>query len=140
MESLQVSDYMNHHPVKLTEEMTVAAAVETLLASKQTGGAVQDSRGQVVGFLSEQDCLKQMIESTYYREQVCRVKDIMQTTISAVKPWDSVLEVAQRLIAERPRVFPVIDEDGVLVGVINRAAILRAIDKQLESGYSRIAS
>ena len=133
MESLQVSDYMNHHPVKLTEEMTVAAAVETLLASKQTGGAVQDSKGQ-------QDCLKQMIESTYYREQVCRVKDIMQTTISAVKPWDSVLEVAQRLIAERPRVFPVIDEDGVLVGVINRAAILRAIDKQLESGYSRIAS
>lgn len=137
MESLLVSDYMNTHPVKLTEDMPVAQAVEVLLASQQTGGAVQSSNGKVVGFLSEQDCLKQMIESSYYREQVCRVKDIMQTTVSAVKPWSSVLEVAQRLITERPRVFPVIDDDGVLVGSINRAAVLRAIDMQLQSGYSK---
>ena len=61
MESLQVSDYMNHHPVKLTEDMTVAEAVERLLANNQTGGAVQNARGQVTGFLSEQDCLKMMI-------------------------------------------------------------------------------
>jgi len=139
MESLQVSDYMNHHPVKLSEDMTVAEAVERLLANNQTGGAVQNARGQVTGFLSEQDCLKMMIESSYYREQVCRVKDIMQTTVSAVKPWNSVLEVAQRLINERPRVFPVIDDDGVLVGVINRAAVLKAIDKQLQSGYDKMA-
>lgn len=140
MESLLVSDYMNLHPVKLTPDMPVAEAVEALLASNQTGGPVQDKLGKVVGFLSEQDCLKQMIESSYYREQVCRVKDVMQTAVSAVKPWSSVLEVAQRLINERPRIFPVIDEDGKLVGIINRAAVLRAIDKQLRSGYNQKAS
>ncbi|MBU2978984.1 CBS domain-containing protein [Alteromonas sp. C1M14] len=140
MESLLVSDYMNLHPVKLTPDMPVAEAVEALLASHQTGGPVQDPFGKVVGFLSEQDCLKQMIESSYYREQVCRVKDVMQTVVAAVKPWSSVLEVAQRLINERPRIFPVIDDDEKLVGTINRAAVLRAIDKQLQSGYNQKAS
>ena len=38
MESLQVSDYMNVHPVKLNPEMTVAEAVEALLISGQSGG------------------------------------------------------------------------------------------------------
>ena len=137
MESLLVSDYMNTHPATLFDDMPVAEAVETLLASNQTGSAVQDRSGKVVGFLSEQDCLVQMIESSYYREQVCRVKDIMQNDVAVVKPWNSVLEVAQKLISEKPRVFPVIDDDGNLVGSINRAAVLRAVDKQLQSGYSK---
>ncbi len=73
MESLQVCDYMNHHPVKLTKNMPVAEAVERLLQRQQSGGPVLDEAGKLCGFLSEQDCIKAMVESTYYREQVCRV-------------------------------------------------------------------
>lgn len=105
MESLLVSDYMNTHPAKLFDDMPVAEAVETLLASNQTGSAVQDKNGKVVGFLSEQDCLVQMIESSYYREQVCRVKDIMQKDVAVVKPWNSVLEVAQNLFVKNQEYF-----------------------------------
>ena len=43
MESLQVSDYMNTHPVKLNVDMPVAQAVEVLLASGQSGGPVPES-------------------------------------------------------------------------------------------------
>ena len=135
MESLQVCDYMNQHPVRLLADMPVAEAVECLLDSGQSGGAVINERGRLVGFLSEQDCIAQMIESCYYREQVCRVKDIMQAPALSVKPYMSVIELAQRLIHEKPRVYPVVDDDGILVGSINRAAVLRAIDKQLRSGY-----
>lgn len=135
MESLQVSDYMNTHPVKLTTEMTVAEAVEALLMSNQSGSPVIDSKGKVVGFLSEQDCIANMIASSYYREQICRVAEIMRTPVLSIKPYMSVIELAQLLIKDKPRVYPVVDDDGVLLGTINRSAVLKAIDVQLRSGY-----
>ena len=135
MESLQVSDYMNTHPVKLHVEMPVAEAVEALLASGPSSGPVTDSKGKVVGFLSEQDCIAQMIASSYYREQICRVSEIMKTPAIVIKPYLSVIELAQLLIRDKPRVYPIVDDSGVLVGTINRSAVLKAIDVQLRSGY-----
>jgi len=137
MESLLVSDYMNTHPVKLHVEMPVAEAVEALLESGQSGGPVVDIKGRVVGFLSEQDCIAQMIASSYYREQICRVADVMKTPVISIKPYLSVIELAQLLIKDKPRVYPIVDDDGVLVGSINRTAVLKAIDVQLRSGYQR---
>ena len=135
MESLQVSDYMSQRPVTFTTEMPVAEAVEKLLHSHQTGGPVVNEKRELVGFLSEQDCLRQMIESSYYREQVARVSDIMVKDALAVKPYSSVLEVAQKMITDKPKVYPVVDDDGVLLGSISRAQILNAIDVQLQDGY-----
>jgi predicted transcriptional regulator len=135
MESLQVSDYMNTHPVKLTTEMTVAEAVEALLISGQSGSPVIDNKGKVVGFLSEQDCIANMIASSYYREQICRVAEIMRTPVLSIKPYMSVIELAELLIKDKPRVYPVVDDDGVLLGTINRTSVLKAIDLQLRSGY-----
>ncbi|MEM0910034.1 MAG: CBS domain-containing protein [Pseudomonadota bacterium] len=135
MESLKVADYLNKHPVKFSYDMPVAEAVELLLSTHQTGGPVVDKRGMLVGFLSEQDCLVQMLESSYYREQVAQVKDIMVNEVLSVKPYHSVLEVTQRLLKERPKVYPVVDDAGMLLGTINRSNVLYAIDVHLQDGY-----
>lgn len=135
MESLKVQDYMNKHPVTFTTSMPVAEAVERLLQSHQGGGPVVDKLGKVVGFLSEQDCIKKMIESSYYRQQVANVDEIMKTTVISVKPYHSVLELAQGLSIERPKIYPVIDDTGVLQGTISRTELLRAIDLHLQDGY-----
>ncbi|MEP7703715.1 CBS domain-containing protein [Paraglaciecola sp. 25GB23A] len=135
MESLNVSDHMNQRPVTFKPDMTVAEAVERLLQSRQTGGPVIDEQNKVIGFLSEQDCLVRMIESSYYREQVAHVKDVMRTEVIAVKPYLSVIELAQRMMTEKPKVYPIVDDDGYLLGTINRSALLNAIDLQLRDGY-----
>jgi CBS domain-containing protein len=135
MESLNVSDHMNQRPVTFKSDMTVAEAVERLLQSRQTGGPVIDEQNKVIGFLSEQDCLVRMIESSYYREQVAHVKDVMRTEVIAVKPYLSVIELAQRMMTEKPKVYPIVDDDGYLLGTINRSALLNAIDLQLRDGY-----
>ncbi|MFW8591365.1 CBS domain-containing protein [Glaciecola sp. 2405UD65-10] len=135
MESLKVQDYMNRRAVKLLPSMPVAEAVERLLLSKQTGGPVVNSQNELIGFLSEQDCLSQMITSSYYREQVARVEDIMKTPVLSVQGNDSIIELAQMMIKEKPKVYPVLDESGVLIGSISRSEVLNAIDVQLHSGY-----
>lgn len=137
MESLQVSDHMNSRPVTFSCNMTVAEAVERLLEAKQTGGPVINNENKVIGFLSEQDCIVQMIESSYFREQVAHVKDIMKTDVLAIKPYLSVLELAQKMMTEKPKVYPVVDDDGYLLGTINRSALLHAIDLQLHDGYKK---
>lgn len=126
---------MNRHPVKFNAEMPVAEAVELLLQSKQNGGPVLDENRKVVGFLSQQDCIEQMIESSYYREQVARVKSIMHKEVLTAKPYDSVLELAQQMLKQRPKIYPVLDDDGILLGTITRTDVLRAIDVQLRDGY-----
>ena len=126
---------MNHRPVTFTSNMPVAEAVERLLEGKQTGGPVIDTNNKVIGFLSEQDCLVQMIESSYYREQVALVKDIMRTEVLAIKPYTSVIELAQQMTTAKPKVYPVVDDDGYLLGTINRSNLLHAIDIQLHDGY-----
>jgi CBS domain-containing protein len=135
VESLKVQDYMNKHPVTFTEHMPVAEAVERLLQSRQGAGPVVNKSGKVVGFLSEQDCIKKMVESSYYREQVAHVHDIMKVEVISVKPYHSVLELAQGLSIERPKVYPVIDDAGHLLGTISRTDLLRAIDLHLQDGY-----
>ncbi len=126
---------MNHRPVTFTSNMPVAEAVERLLEGKQTGGPVIDTHNKVIGFLSEQDCLVQMIESSYYREQVALVNDIMRTEVLAIKPYTSVIELAQQMTTAKPKVYPVVDDDGYLLGTINRSNLLHAIDLQLHDGY-----
>ena len=135
MESLKVSDYMNSRPVTFTSDMPVAEAVERLLNTKQTGGPVINTANKVIGFLSEQDCLVKMIESSYYREQVAHVKDIMKTEVLAIKPYTSVIELAQKMMTEKPKVYPIVDDDGYLLGTINRSTLLHAIDMHLHDGY-----
>lgn len=135
MESLQIKDHMTSRPVALPATMTVAEAVELLLEKKQTGGPVLDDNKKVVGFLSEQDCIRQMIESSYYRERVCKVFEIMKTEVLTVKPYDSVLDLAQLMTKQKPKIYPVVDDDGCLVGAIDRSSVLKALDMQLHSGY-----
>ena len=135
MESLQVSKYMNRRPVTFSTEMPVAEAVERLLSGTHTGGAVLDGSNKVVGFLSEQDCIEQMIASSYYREQAARVKDIMKTDVLAVKEYDSIFDLAQQMLKLKPKIYPVVDDDGYFVGAISRANVLYAIDMQLRDGY-----
>lgn len=139
MESLKVADYMNKRAVKLQIDMPVAEAVEALLKGKQSGAPVIDSKNKVVGFLSEQDCLSQMITSSYYREQVCRVKEIMRTDVLSVKGYHSVLELAQNMLSNKPKIYPVVDDNGCLEGSINRSEVLNAIERHLHGGYQNKA-
>lgn len=139
MQSLKVSEYMNNHPVEFEIEMSVAQAVELLLEEHQTGGPVVDKHGHVVGFISERDCLEAMLTSSYYREQVARVKDIMRPDVLVVHAYDSIIDLAQLMIGQKPKVYPVVNDNDLLVGTINRREVLYAIDVQLHDGYQKVS-
>ncbi|WP_194755561.1 CBS domain-containing protein [Aliidiomarina indica] len=136
MRSMKVQDYMNRHPVKFTRDMPVETAVAMLIAANQSGGPVVDDDKQVIGFLSEQDCLAMMLEGTYHKEQSATVADCMANEVLTVNSDMAILDLAQQLGHKRPKVYPVVDYAKQLVGVISRTDVLRAIDLHLRDSYA----
>ncbi|MEE2025573.1 MULTISPECIES: CBS domain-containing protein [Alkalimonas] len=137
MDLLKVGDYMNNHPVTFTADMTVELAADRLTISNQTGGPVVDEHNKVIGFLSEQDCLALMLKSTYHDQQVAHVRDIMQTEVLSVKAYDGIIDLAQTMLKLKPKLYPVVDDNNQLLGIISRSHVLAAIDKEMNSHYRK---
>ena len=128
---------MNFYPVSFTPDMVVEDASLRFLKTGQIGGPVIDEKGQLIGFLSEIDVLKEMLESNYHNEHVSIVANLMRKDVLSVKPYDSIVELAQSMTTNRPKVYPVIDDDGVLLGTICRSDVLKAIDTYMRAGYKK---
>ena len=112
--------------------MTVEKAVEKLLDSKYIGGPVLDDVGRVIGWLSEQDCLAKMIEASYYCSLVALVGDIMVHEGLTVKTDMSIVDLAQQMLKNKPKIYPVVDNEGMFLGLVTRKNILKAMSEQLE--------
>lgn len=135
MESIKVKDYMNVRPVTFKTAMSLSMALEKLLNAKQTGGPVVDENNHVVGFLSEQDMIQALLKAGYYCQESNSVGDCMHTKVISVSPEDSIITLAEAMLPNRPKVYPVLSEDERLVGVISRRDILRAISTQIEDCF-----
>ncbi|NQZ93358.1 MAG: CBS domain-containing protein [Moritella sp.] len=140
MNSLKVSDYMQLRPIKLTADMPVATAVDRLLKSGHIGAPVVDDSDTLIGWISEQDCLASLLESSYYCEEVAIVEDLMRSDVLTVRVEDGIIELAQQMLGVKPKVYPVIDEEGLLVGIISRRDVLKAMDKQQQACYKNAAN
>lgn len=139
MNLLKVSDHMNHHPVTFNQDMTLEAAVDRLAAAVQLGGPVVDENRKVVGFLSEQDCLARMLLSSYHDEGLAYVRDLMRKDVLTVHMNSGIIELAQLMLGMKPKIYPVVDDNGILQGVISRTDVLRAIDQELHSHYRKVS-
>ncbi|ABO23632.1 CBS domain-containing protein [Shewanella loihica] len=138
MESMKVVDYMDRQPVLLQADMTLAAAVEKLLSQKKLGAAVVDAQGHLVGFLSQQDCLAVMLKSTYHCDLTANVSDCMRTDVLTVSKDEPIISLAEQMLLPKPKIYPVIDQ-GRVVGIIDRNAVLRAINTSMQECYLKPA-
>lgn len=132
MKNLQVKQFMTGKSIAFTRDMNLEAAVDKLLASNLIGGPVVDQLGHVVGWLSEQDCLAKLIEASYYQEHSALVEDVMSAAPLSIPSSLSILDLAQKMIYEKPKMYPVLDEQNIYVGLITRKTVLGAIKSQLQ--------
>ena len=56
-----------------------------------------------------------------------------------VKSYHGIVDLAQTMLQAKPKVYPVGDDDGYLLGVISRSDVLRAIDLELHSHYKAVS-
>jgi CBS domain-containing protein len=129
---LSVKDFMKHDVVTFKADTNVLEAIRILLENKISGAPVVDDSGWIVGMISEYDCLKPNLISSYHNDMGTLVKDCMTTEIVTIKSHISLTEAAGLFIEKGLRRLPVV-ENKRLIGQISRRDILEAINKSLNS-------
>ncbi len=128
LRKISAKDYMSANLVTLHPDTEVMDAVRRLLEGGVSGAPVADHLGNVVGILSEKDCIRVVLQASYYEERGGKVKEFMSTDVKKVDAESSLVEVAELFLKHPYRLFPVMDNNR-LVGMIGRRDVLSALEE-----------
>jgi CBS domain-containing protein len=135
--SFFADDFLSTNPVTFHPETDILDAIHELLKYKVSGGTVINEQNEVVGVISELDCLKAIINMGYYREGGGKVKDFMTTgNIDCMQPRMSIVDAAQLILTTRHRRMPVV-VDGRFAGQISARSILQAFKDSLVMSHDK---
>ena len=129
MLALTIADCMNKDFAQIRPDLPVVEAASKLIKKETLGGPVTDEKGVLLGWISEQECLQVAIQVLYYNQRVATVQDIMRTDVLTVSLKDDLMLLVQQILQQKPKNYPVIDENRKVLGVVSRRNILKTLDK-----------
>lgn len=128
LKSVKVCDYMTTKLITFSPETSIAEAIKVLIKSNISGAPVVNESNQLLGILSEGDCLKSVLAGSYHEEMGGNVSDFMTTQVEVIDAEADIIKVSEIFIKQRRRRLPVI-RNGELVGQISRRDVLRAVNE-----------
>jgi len=126
MLNTKVKDFMQHKLPNITPDTEMTTAIAELQKFKLLGAPVFDSNKFLVGFISEQELLKPLMQSSYFCDGVVKVSQLMQTEVVTVNGDTNIIELAEQMRPGKPKNYPVVDGEKV-IGMISRADVLKAL-------------
>ena len=121
-----VKNYMTTRLITLSKDMDVYFAIGLLLKNRISGAPVTDNNNNLVGILSEKDCLRIFATGSFYDMPGGPVSKFMTDVVSKVMPNSDLFSVADMFLKHNFRRMPVV-EGKKLVGQISRSDVLKAI-------------
>jgi len=127
LKSVNLRDYMLTNPVKVKHTDNVTTAMRAILDNKISGLCVVDEEQNLVGVLSEMDCLRAILSAYYNESEVGPVSDYMTSeNLVVANPNEDIVDVAQDMLKGNRRRRPVV-ENGKLVGQVTCRQVLTAV-------------
>jgi predicted transcriptional regulator len=120
---------------RLQQDDTIVQAVQQLRQFNQSGAPVFDQQQQLVGYLSEQDCLTAMLHASYFCSLHNTIAQVMSKKVVTVQASDSLVDCALIFTSLHLYQLPVMEND-VVVGVLSRAMVVRALEATLADCFS----
>jgi CBS domain-containing protein len=151
VDELKVREIMTTAVITAKPDTTVGELADILAKNKISGVPVVDGEGRVLGMVSEADIILQdadlhfpyyiqFLEMVIYLQSVhkfeervrksigSKVSEIMTEEVVSVSPEETVREVATLMADRNVNRLPV-TENELLVGIVTRGDIVRAIAK-----------
>ena len=129
LQSVNLRDYMLTNPVEVRADDNVLDAMQVIIDNKISGVCVVDDEQNLVGILSELDCLRAALGAIYNNSSVGNVREYMASdNLVVAHPNEDIVDVAQDMLLKNKRRRPVV-EDGKLIGQITCRQLLNAVKK-----------
>ena len=126
-----VSDYMTKKLITFRPDQPISEVVESLIKNRISGGPVVNENNELVGVISEGDCIKHISESRYYNMPLENntVEKHMVKNVDTIDGNLNIFEAADKFLIAKHRRFPIV-VNGKLVGQISQKDILIAALEQ----------
>lgn len=122
-----VVQYMATDEITLSPDLPIDEAINIILDNKLTGVPVLNKDKEIVGMLTEKDCLRLLVDGAYNNMPNSKVvADYMTPMVKTVSDEHDILDVANEFLTTNFRKFPVVRK-GKLIGQVSRRDILKAI-------------
>ena len=126
-----VRDFMDKYVDTLSPDIDIREAVDFMLEKRVTGVLIANSKKQLVGILTEYDCLKLLsLGDAQCDAPMGKVRDFMTSDVQTIPSSMDIYYAAGLFVSAKFRRFPVVD-NGRIVGAITRFDILRAVQRHL---------
>lgn len=125
---LRVRDYMTTNVVAVDARMDIMELVHVLVERDVSGALVLEADGRLAGIVTERDCIAAAVQAGYFDEFGGTVGEFMTVDVETIGPDESLMDIAERMTRVVYRRYPVV-EDGLVVGVLGRRDVLRALQR-----------
>ncbi len=124
---LKVSDYMSKNLITFKPDQSIDTVMQTLIKNRISGGPVVNEKNEIIGIISEGDCIKQISESRYYNMpmQDQTIEKHMATNVETIDGNMNIFDAANKFLNAKRRRFPIV-ENGKLIGQISQKDVLKA--------------
>ena len=124
---LRVSDYMTRKLVTFKADQPIEEVINAIIKHRISGGPVVNEKHELIGVISEGDCIKEISESRYHNMPMNNhtVENYMVKDVETIDGNMNIFDAANKFLESKRRRFPII-ENGKLVGQISQKDILKA--------------
>lgn len=125
--TLLVEDIMTRNLVVFKPDETIHEVMKKFIKYRISGGPVVNKKGDLIGVISEADCMKEVSDSRYFNLPILdkSVSKFMTTNVDTIDASKTIFEAASNFFKTSRRRFPVLDSNK-LVGQISRKDIVIA--------------
>lgn len=127
MRSMTVEECMTRSVVTLDPAMDIVEAIRVLLKHNITAAPVVNGSGDLVGILSETDCLQGALTGSYYSQGSELVAEFMEQNVVTALCSDSIVDAYERCMTEKALRIPVLNEGGSIAGMLSPKDLMAAV-------------
>ena len=122
-----VRDYMSTKLITFKSGEEIEKVIDSLIKNRISGAPVVNNKNELIGVISEGDCIKYISDSRYYNMPLEKstVEKHMVKNVETIEGSMNIFDAANKFLESKRRRFPIV-ENGKLIGQISQKDILKA--------------